>query len=251
MRKLLPILFCLLLAACNLPIANSGNDLDNQAATIVAMTLEAQGTPTRESENTPLPTTATLAATGSSTPTITPTYSVPMLNVNETTNCRTGPGQNYKIITSFATGASVEIAGRYPTNNYWIVKIPGSDETCWMWGDYSTATGSYWVVPSVTPPPTSAPSSVSKPSSLTYTYFCSFNGVNSDVSVTLSWIDKADDELGYRVFRDNAKTAELAANSSAYSEVIAANATQTLSYSVAAYNAAGESERATISFSCQ
>lgn len=248
MRKLLPILFCLLLAACNLPTANSGNDLDNRAAIIVAMTLEAQRTPTRE--NTPLPT-PTLAVTGSSTPTITPTYSVPMLNVNETTNCRTGPGQNYKIITSFATGASVEIAGRYPTNNYWIVKIPGSDETCWIWGDYSTATGSYWAVPSVTPPPTSAQSSVSKPSNLTYTYFCSFNGVNSDVSVTLNWVDKAADELGYRVFRDNAQIADLSANSSTYSEVVAANATQTISYSVAAYNTVGESGRATISFSCQ
>lgn len=249
MRKLLPILFCLLLAACNLPTANSGSDLDNQAATIVAMTLESQGTPTRE--NTPL-LTPTLAATGASTPTITPTYSVPMLNANETTNCRTGPGTEYEKIASLKEGASAEITGRHPTGNYWVVKIGG--ETCWISGDYSTATGSYWVVQSVAPPPVPTAATArpaGKPGSLSFTYNCSFNGVNSDVSVTLNWIDKADDELGYRVFRDNAKTAELAANSSTYSEVIAANATQTLSYSVASYNAAGESERATISFSCQ
>ncbi len=248
MRKLLLLTLCLLLGACNLPIADSDDGLNDEAATVVALTLAVQGTSTPKDVPLASP---TLAPSKSIGPTLTPTYSVPKLNVNETTNCRTGPGESFKLITSFTPGASLEIVGRYPVNNYWVVKIPGTDDTCWIWGDYSTAVGSYWAVPSVTPPATPEPSELAKPGSLTYTYECTFNGVNSDVKVTLGWTDKSGDELGFRVFRDDANISELPANSTTYTETIAANATQKLTYSVAAYNAAGESARATISFSCQ
>ena len=258
MRKFLPVLLCLLLAACNMPTSESDAELNDQAATIVALTLNAQSstvtsttsTSTPARANTPLPS-PTLAITGTPTPTITPTYSVPMITVNETTNCRSGPGQTFDILVSLLPGAKVEIVGRYPTNNYWVVKAQDMDEPCWLWGEYSTTSGSYWAVPSVTPPPTKAPRPAGQPTNLTYTYGCTFNGVNSDVAVTLKWSDQSDDELGYRVFRDNAQIVELPANSRTYSEVVAAAATQTLTYSVAAFNAIGESGRATISFSCQ
>ena len=253
MRKLFPIFLCFLLAACNMPTSDSDDELNNQAATIIAMTLATQSsavtsTPTRE--NTPLPS-PTLAKTGTPTPTITPTYSVPMLKVNEPTNCRTGPGQSFDVLFTLLSGASVEIVGRYPTDNYWVVKVQGMDEPCWIWGEYSTTSGSYWVVPSVTPPPTEAPRPANQPSNLQYSYNCTFNGVNSDVAVTLTWSDQSNDELGYRVFRNNAQVAELPANSKTYSETVAVDATQKNTYGVSAYNAAGESGRATISFSCQ
>ena len=248
MQKYEMLLICILLTGCNLPISDSDDQLNSQAGTIVAQTLQAQGTSNPVGGS---PSTATLGITETPTPTITPTYSLPLLNVNETTNCRIGPGQNYQLITSFTPGASIEIVGRYPTNNYWVVKIPGGDETCWIWGEFSTATGSYWVVPSVTAPTSSAPSSASKPGSLTYTYFCTFNVVTSDIDVALTWIDKANDELGFRVYRDNVQIADLSANTSNFSEVYAANPTTLITYSVASYNAVGESERASISFSCQ
>ena len=86
-------MICLFLTACSLPLSTSPTeDINNQAATLVAMTLNPQVTPTQEiQQNTPLPR-PTLAITLTPTPTITPTYSVPMLTVNEPTNCRTGPG---------------------------------------------------------------------------------------------------------------------------------------------------------------
>ncbi|MGB7874631.1 MAG: hypothetical protein WBL25_09630, partial [Anaerolineales bacterium] len=99
MRKFALIFFCLLLTACNLRLGEEpGDDLNNQAATLVAMTLSAIDTPTRENTPLPTPTLAATKVTGTPTPTITPTYSVPMLKINEPTNCRTGPGQSYDII---------------------------------------------------------------------------------------------------------------------------------------------------------
>ena len=249
MKELIPLFLGLLLAACNMP-APGGDDsnINNQAGTIVAMTLNAQRTPTRE--NTPQPT-ATLAMTSTVTLTITPTYSVPMLTVNEPTNCRTGPGQSFDVIFTFLAGAQVEVVGSYPTNNYWVVRVEGMDQPCWVWGEYVTTTGSIWTLPSVTPPPTEAPQPAGQPTNLNYTYNCTYNGVDTDIAVTLTWTDQASDELAYRIFRDSKQVAELPANSTTYTEITTTDATQTITYSVSAYNAAGESGRATISFSCQ
>ena len=253
MKKIIPIFLCFLLAACNMPEPGDETDLNAQAATIVAMTLEAGGaTPTLENAPLPTPTLAmTSTVTPTITPTITPTYSVPMLTVSEPTNCRTGPGQSFDILFTLLAGASVEVVGRYPVNNYWVVQVEGMDQPCWIWGEYATTTGSYWTVPSVTPPPTKAPSPAEQPTNLQYTFTCTYNGVNSDVAVSLTWTDRSDGELGYRVYRDDVLIAELGANSTSYYDSTTADAAQTLSYSVAAYNASGESGRAAQSFSCQ
>jgi hypothetical protein len=199
MRKLVLILLGLLLTACNLPLTNPEDDLNNQAATLVALTLNAvSATPTFT--NTPL-STPTLSITRTPTPTITPTYSVPMLKINEPTNCRTGPGQSYDLLFTFNAGASVEILGQYPTNNYWTVKWQGGEGFCWVWGEYATATGSYWTVPTVNPPPTALPSPPAAPGlpANAYTFECTFNGITTRIT----WSDRAENEQGYRVYRDN------------------------------------------------
>ena len=131
MQKIALLFLCLLLTACNLPATESNDDLTDQAATIIALTLTAAqtSTPTK----TPQPVNSpTLSITRTPTVTITPTYSIPMLTVNEPTNCRTGPGQSYDVIFTLLAGASVEIVGRYPTNNYWTVKVQGMDDPCWI-----------------------------------------------------------------------------------------------------------------------
>ena len=250
MKKLLPILFCLFLTACNLSLTSSDEDLGRQVATGIALTLEAQATATPLLENAPLPT-PTLPVTEIPLPTITPTYSVPMLIVTDNTNCRSGPGQSFDIETTLVTGTSAEIIGKHPTDNYWVVKPEGMNEPCWLWGEYVTVTGSYWVVPEMTLSPTASTQSAAQPIYLLYEFNCSLNAVNSDIAVFLSWNDEADAELGYRVYRDNTLVADLPANSTVYAETIAADATQTISYSVSAYNADGELGRDTVSFSCQ
>jgi hypothetical protein len=242
----LSILLVLAISACNFPGASGDSGLEQDAATIVALTLTArtgQGEVTARPQNTPSP-----GVTLTPTVTITPTYSVPMLKVNESTNCRAGPGQTFEILYTFLPGASVEIVGNYPQGGYWIVKMPGSQETCWIWGEYSTATGSYWTVPSMTPPAPPTQSPPAAPGNLRYNYFCTLAG---ELTTDLTWSDRADNEQGYRVFRNGMLIATLPANTTAYSETISININDTLTYGVAAFNTAGTSSQPSISFSCQ
>lgn len=73
------------------------------------------------------------------------------------------------------------------------------------------------------------------PGDLRYSYDCSSGSVN----ITLNWIDKADNEAGYRIFRDGAKLADLPAGSTSYNDI--APASGSYQYTVAAFNAGGES----------
>lgn len=251
MRKLVLIFFCLLLTACNIPLMeDSGDDINDQAATLVAMTLSAISTPTHE--NPPLPTpTQAMEGTGTPTPTITPTYSVPMLRINEATNCRTGPGQSYDILFTFNPGAMVEIAGYYPTNNYWTVKLQGRDEPCWVWGEYATASGSHWTVPTVNPPATVTASPPSAPSIANWEYICGFGGSGPNVTVTLEWTDRADDETGYRIYRNGERVTELPPNSEAFTEVVDIDQGENMTYLIEVFNNAGAVSSSPINFSCQ
>ena len=91
--------------ACNMPGAAPTLSVDDQAATIIAATLQAgarNGTdvPITATFSTVPQITATVATIGP-TPTITPTYSVPMLTLREQTNCRNGPGQSYDILFAY------------------------------------------------------------------------------------------------------------------------------------------------------
>ena len=246
-RGFFVLVFLSLLAftSCNLP-GDVGNDsLQQEAATIVAMTLSAQaeqGNGTLKPASTP-----TTGATGTATITITPTYSVPMLKVNESTNCRSGPGQAFEILYTFLPGASTEIVGSYPQDNYWIVKLPGSQDTCWIWGEYSSASGSHWTVPSMTPPAPPTLSPPAAPTNLRYNYFCTLAG---ELTTDLTWSDRATNEQGYRVFRNGTLVATLPAGATSYSETINININDTLVYGVASFNPTGTSNQSTVSFSC-
>lgn len=254
MKKLIPLILCTMMVACNYPSPDKGISLNEQAGTAVALTMAARSSETSEPSETPEDNTLPApSSTVESTPgpTITPTYSIPMLNVSENTNCRSGPGQSYDILITITGGKSVEIVGKHENENYWVVKVDGLDNPCWIWGEFSTATGSYWTVPVTTPPATQAPSPANRPTNLNYTYSCTYNGTNSDVTVSLSWNDQSDNELGFRIYRGDTLVVELPPNSKNFSETITADSTEKLTYSVTSFNATGESSRASITFSCQ
>jgi len=241
------IALLLVLSACNFPGTSPEPSLNDQAATIVALTLNAVQKTSTPSK-TPQPVNSpTLSITRTPTPTITPTYSVPMLTVNEPTNCRTGPGQSYDILFTLLAGASVEIMGRYPTNNYWTVKVQGMDEPCWIWGEYTTTSGSYWTVPSVTPPATATASPPTAPSFSNWEFFCGFG----NATVNLKWNDRSEDESGYRIYRGDEQVTELPPNSTAFSEVIDVEAGENITYRIEVFNSAGASSSSPISVSCQ
>lgn len=98
-------------------------------------------------------------------------------------------------------------------------------------GDYVLFVGLITTVGS----PNSSNASLAAPGDLRYEYDCS-GGVTR---ISLKWQDKADNEQGYRVYRDGDKVADLPAGTTAYDDI--APAPGSYAYSVAAYNTGGES----------
>ena len=254
--------FLVVILACNLPSGTQHPfvSVNDQAATIIAATLQAQAqnggvvpisatfsfTPRSLESSTNSPTPSPVAS-----PTITPTYSTPTLTVLQQTNCREGPGQDYEVTFTYLPKAKLTILGRYGNEDYWLVKSPESPTGhCWLWGEFVEVSGSYWVVPSVTPPPTATPPLPSAPSALLWNYECTFNGINNDLNVSLTWTDKANNETGYRVFRDGELIADLAAGSTNYSDRVAVNPGQSTVYRIEAYNITGGAGKSTDSISC-
>lgn len=241
------ILFILVLAslACNMPQASAPTPQADLTGTSIAATVAAQITLAlkQAATKTPIPT-QTNSPTAS--PTITPTYSPPVLKVNENTNCRSGPGESYNVLVVLKAGQSVEIVGRVEQTNYWVVRIPGKSETCWAWGGFASASGSIHTLPEMTPPPTATASPPAAPRGLTYSFACSF----TDVTVNLSWTDVANNESGYRLLRNGGTVVELPADVTAYTDITTASSGSSFTYSVEAFNSAGTSSAASISFSC-
>jgi uncharacterized protein YgiM (DUF1202 family) len=239
-----------LLAACNINVDAPVPQSDQNAVeTMVEQTLQAAVTPfispagpatttTVNPSRTPGSTTPTVTATGSPTVTTTPSGDKVILSITGNSNCRTGPGASYSNVTSFTPGVKLEVIGKNTENNYWLVKIPGSQETCWVWGVYTTATGDLESVPETTPViPTAIAVVPSQPGGLFYQYECS----GYSISVSLSWSDRANNETGYRVYRSDSVVADLPANSTSYNDTVSLAPPQSLQYRVVAYNDHGES----------
>lgn len=187
----------------------------------------------------------TLAATG----TITPTYSVPMITVQEPTNCRTGPGQDYDIVFTYLEGKQLEITGRYEPGDFWLVKSPESPGgTCWMWGGFVEVTGSHWAVASVTPPPTGTAPPPQAPTIQNYEFFCS--SVTGQMEISMSWVDRAANESGYRIIRNGEQAATLPPDSTTFTDVIDLKSGQSVTYRIEAFSAFGSASSSTINVSC-
>lgn len=237
----------LLTSACNLPenqpTQNSNAGETEQAATVAAQVTQsllenATSTPSQ----TPIPATET----PSPSPTVTPTYAPPMLRVGQNTNCRSGPGETYNVIVVLKAGENIEPVGRGLEDQYWVVKRPGTEQTCWAWGEFLVASGSVHTLAEITPPPSATPAPPSAPRGLTYNFSCTF----TDVTVNLSWIDVATNESGYRVLRNDASIVELPANTIQYTDVTAASSGSSFTYAIEVFNEAGTTRSGSISFSC-
>ena len=64
------------------------------------------------------------------------------LQVSVPTNCRSGPGKAYNILTVLHTGQTVKVVARHETQDFWVIEHPdGCAWTCWVWGYYATITG--------------------------------------------------------------------------------------------------------------
>ncbi len=240
------LLLLLMALACNLPGAQhppATPPLENQVATIAALTLQAVQTRILNTPTLPPP-------SPPPTPTITPTYSPPRLEIKASSECRNGPGQEFKIVTTLQAGERVEIVGKHPSEDYWVVKNPRGSGTCWVQGQNATPTGSHWTAPTVSPPPTRTPSPPARPSLKRYEFFCTWNGANNDMRMTITWTDRADNETGYRIYRNGVVIADLPPNTTTYVDVFAVNSGVPVTYGIEAYNDAGGSGRTTFSDAC-
>jgi hypothetical protein len=247
------ISLALAILACNMPFEQLPPP--NEIQTAAALTLQAILTPTVTSAaSTPQITstssprvTTTVSTAGSPALTITPTYSVPLAAVRESTNCRTGPGEQYQVVVIYAAGRELEIVGRYDPGNFWLVRSNESPTgTCWLWGEFVEVTGSYWAVSSVTPPATITSAPPRAPVIDEWNFFC--EGGNLNFAVT--WRDAATDETGYRLFRNGEAIVELPANATTYTDVYDIPADQNVEYYIQVYSPNGSANTSIMRMRC-
>jgi hypothetical protein len=245
------------IVACNVPGTAQPISINDQAATVIALTLQAQPSAASTAAitatstvSTSVTATTTLLSTptkGAGTPTITPTYSTPMLTVLQQTNCREGPGQDYQVVFTYLAKKELEIVGRYDPTNFWLVKSPDTHSgTCWLWGEYVELAGSYWVVPTLTPPPTATLAPPQAPSLTNWNYDCSGGNLN----FSLQWEDRATNETGYRIFRNGEAVVELPANSTSFTESVPTEAGKETTYYLQVYGPNGTANSSVIKVSC-
>jgi hypothetical protein len=241
--------------ACNVPGTTPSISVNDQAATAIALTLQAQ---TQNGDTVPITATSTLTSlptvfftatktTSPSTATITPTYSTPMLTVLQQTNCREGPGQDYQVLFAYLAKKKLEIIGRYDPTNFWLVKAPESRTgTCWLWGEYVELSGSYWVVPTVTPPPTATIAPPAAPSITKWDFSCS----GGNMSFTVQWEDRASNETGYRIFRNGEKVYDLPPNSTSFSEMVPLQSGESMTYYLQVFSPSGTANSSLMKLTC-
>ena len=168
--------------------------------------------------------------------------------------CRQGPATAYPDVISVAAGVLANIEGRSESLPlWWYIYIPAFDLRCWASGSVVGTTGETDDVPVLaapplpitnTPTPTSTPAPPSAPDTpggLNITNsVCVTNGPGKGLEVSLAWTDNANNEDGYRVYRNGGLLATLGVNAISYTDD-ASNTASPYTYNVEAFNAVGSS----------
>ena len=235
MKKYLAGICMLALAvtACNLNSKEVTRSPQSKSAidTVVAQTMQAfQSTPLATPTEMLLPPTSI-----SPSPT-----ALPKLVVNAATPCRSGPAETSKSVVDLNPNQSETVIGKDPSGKYWLVQI--SSGTCWVAAQSVTVTGNTQNVPELTPPPATAGGVPAQPGSLFYSYSCASS---TQATITLTCRDVADNETGYRVFRNGSQIVDLPANTTTYTDDTSRGSGSTFTYNVEAYNDVGSSSRRT------
>jgi len=208
-------------------------------ATAVAQTMQAVGSasPTAPTVfDTPVFGTPTLIAPSPS--------ATPMAVIKTTASCRSGPAETYNSITDVNPNQKAAVLGKDPSGDYWLIVSPSGE--CWVAAQSVTITGNILAIPELTPLPPTPAGVPAEPGSLFYSYSCPSL---TEAAITLTWKDVANDETGYRVYRNGAPITELPANSTTYTDDTSRSSGSTFSYSVEAFNSIGASaQRTTGSF---
>ena len=172
------------------------------------------------------------------------------VTVSVATNCRTGPGQNFKIVYGMPVGQVAKVVAKNSYSGYWIIEIPGqAGQTCWLWGQYAVINGDTATLKEVVTPTSPAPTITntpkatntvqptatnttaaslvpSAPSNLTGTVICNPTQFPNliEYAISLTWVDNSNNEDNFNIF------------STAWLDPVSANTT---SYSLTALNVPG------------
>ncbi|GAB4487698.1 MAG: hypothetical protein Fur0016_01270 [Anaerolineales bacterium] len=241
------------LAACNLPRAapQAAPTVDaGLVSTIAAQTLEALYTPAPTRTNTPAPS-STPNVTATPTPTITPTYETPTARFEGDTNCRSGPGTSYEVITVARSGQKAEITGKSEQGNFWFIKNPNGEGTCWVAGDFIRTSGSVHVLPTVTAPPTPTAAPPKAPAWKNWTYSCVYASGGSNATVQLAWSDNSPNEDGFNIYRNDQVIASFGPNTTTYTDVAFVAAGGSLTYVVEVYRQGERARSSPVTVTCQ
>jgi hypothetical protein len=248
--KLAAAILVLAILACNMPfeqIPPPGEVQTAAALTVQAALSTASVTATRAASVTPESGTPSPTRSPAETATITSTSSVPILTVRESTNCRTGPGENYEIVATYLAGRELEIVGRYEPGDFWLVRSSESSSgTCWIWGEYADVTGSTGDVPSVTPPATATGAPPRAAVILEWNFFCSGGALN----FTVSWRDATADEAGFRIFRNGEAIVELPPNTTTFTDVYDIGENESVEYYIQVYSTSGTTNTSIMRMRC-
>ncbi len=264
---------CVLIAsvlACSLQTGQASNQPD-YPATITAQAAALSG-PGSQSAATPTAVQASPAAAAGVTAT-----------VSTTTNCRSGPGTAFSIITALNAGQTVNVVGQDQADNYWVVSNPNGQGTCWLWGQYATVSGNTSALAQISPPSAPTPKATKTPkpvAAATNTAqagavpgapqnvaeghnYCnlvktSLGTYNYVMNFYISWTPSSDPSIqGYRVYRDNTLVKTLGASAVSYNENVEIDGVSAVSlptvrhdYGVESFNQSGPSPRVTSAATC-
>jgi len=237
MRKLLVGICVLTIAAlaCNInvPLGSSNNHQQSAIETVVAQTMQAVLSASSASSTpmTVLNTPALMTPSPSATP---------LAVIKASTSCRSGPAETYNSVTDLTLNQSVPVLGKDPSGQYWLIQI--SSGTCWVAAQNVSITGNTQAIPEVTPALTASDGAPAAPTSLFYSYSCTSL---TEATITLTWTDVANNETGYRVYRNGSVIAELPANSTTFTDNTSRVQGSVFSYSVEAFNSVGVSDQRT------
>lgn len=270
------ILFTLACGLENIQVVESP-DLE-ATITAQALILEQGGQPPVENpvqEQVVVVVTATLEAGAASTEQVQPAQVLPpatgavTVTVTTATNCRSGPGQNFKIIYGMPVGQVAKVVAKNSYSGYWIIEIPGqAGQTCWLWGQYAVINGDTSTLkevvtptspaptktntplPTATATATSAPVYPNAPSGLTASISCAAGpgATQTTVSGNMSWTDNSTNELVFVTSVSGVPSKILAANSTSDSFNVALetanliNATPGQQFTVTVYACSGNTE---------
>jgi hypothetical protein len=245
-RANLVLIFLLVLTtSCNLP-GGQAPQAPDLALTITAQALLLQtGTPNLTPQETG---TSTLTPT----PELTATPTVPTVTVSQDTNCRTGPGIQYDLVSALLIGQTAEIVGKSTATNYWIIKTPGGTGTCWLWGQYATVSVDIASLPEITIPPTPTPAPPAAVSNLTAVKVCiPIVLPNYQYGGNITWEDKSSNEDGFNIYFNGGLYGTVGPNVTAYPIpplIFPAGVPMTLG--VEAFNSGGKSATKNVVVTC-